>query len=272
MITKKKYKVTAKNADKYKLYEESVQNVDFEIEFYTSMFKKYSKREGRLLREDFSATAKISQEWVKKNKQNVAYAIDLDKKILDYAKEIARTELTQDQGDRVNYIIANSQTYSMSNVDIISACNFSYWVFKSRVELKKYFTNSYKSLAKDGLLILDAFGGYEAHQELEERTKYKDFTYVWDQHKFNPITNDITCYIHFEFNDKSAIRKAFAYEWRLWSLPEITECLKESGFNNVDIFMQGWDYKKDEETDDFYKTKECDADPGWLAYIIASKR
>ena len=36
--------------------------------------------------------------------------------------------------------------------------------------------------------------------------------------------------------------------------------------------MQGWDEEENEETDDFYKTKTCDADPGWLAYIIATKK
>ena len=143
---------------------------------------------------------------------------------------------------------------------------------KNRIDLIKYFKNSHKCLKNDGILILDAFGGYEAHQELEERTKYKDFTYVWDQHAFNPITNDLKCFIHFEFKDKSSINKAFIYDWRLWSLPEIKECLLESGFKQVDIYMQGWDDEKDEETDDFYKTKTCDADPGWLAYIIATKQ
>ena len=39
----------------------------------------------------------------------------------------------------------------------------------------------------------------------------------------------------------------------------------------VDIYMQGWDDEKDEESDKFYKTKDCDADPGWIAYIIAIK-
>tara|TARA_B100000927_G_scaffold185545_1_gene149418 strand:- start:101 stop:262 length:162 start_codon:yes stop_codon:yes gene_type:complete len=52
---------------------------------------------------------------------------------------------------------------------------------------------------------------------------------------------------------------------------EIKECLNESGFKSVDFYMQGWDEKKNEETERFYKTKKCDADPGWLAYIIAKK-
>ena len=99
----KKLKITARNADKYKLYEEAVQNVDFEVDFYASMFKKYSKRQCNILREDFSASAKISQEWVKKNKNNISYAIDLDKKILDYAKNIASQELDSDQFSRIKH-------------------------------------------------------------------------------------------------------------------------------------------------------------------------
>ena len=67
------------------------------------------------------------------------------------------------------------------------------------------------------------------------------------------------------------LKKAFKYNWRLWSLPEITECIKSAGFKTVDIYMQGWDDEKNEESDKFYKTKDCDADPGWIAYIIATK-
>ena len=81
----------------------------------------------------------------------------------------------------------------------------------------------------------------------------------------------MTCYIHFEFKDGSYIKKAFEYNWRLWSLPEIRECLLESGFKSIDIYMQGWDDEKEEETEEFSKMTSCDADPGWIAYIIASK-
>jgi hypothetical protein len=35
--------------------------------------------------------------------------------------------------------------------------------------------------------------------------------------------------------------------------------------------MQGWDDEKEEETEEFSKMTSCDADPGWIAYIIASK-
>ena len=267
----KKLKLTAKTANKYDLYEQSVQNVDFEVEFISKTFKKYNKSECTTLREDFCASAKISSAWVKSNPKTISYAIDLDDDILRFAKKEFAGSLEKHQLSRVKLIKGNSLTKKTPKVDCVSAFNFSYWVFQDRKDLVKYFKNAYTNLNSKGLLMLDAFGGYEAHQELEEKTKYKDFTYCWDQYSFNPITNSITCYIHFEFNDGSIMKKAFEYNWRLWSLPEIRECLVEAGFKSIDVYMQGWDDKKNEETEKFYKMTKCDADPGWVAYIVASK-
>ena len=33
----------------------------------------------------------------------------------------------------------------------------------------------------------------------------------------------------------------------------------------------GWDNEKDEETERFYKVTKCDADPAWVAYLVARK-
>ena len=41
----------------------------------------------------------------------------------------------------------------------------------------------------------------------------------------NPITHATTCHIHFKFPDGSKLKKAFTYEWRLWTAPEIRELL-----------------------------------------------
>ncbi|MBS83334.1 MAG: SAM-dependent methyltransferase [Gammaproteobacteria bacterium] len=265
---KRKYQLTAKNADIYDLYEQSVQSVEFEVEFINKMFKRYNRGICLDIREDFCSSAFISTEWVKAKNKN-AYAVDIDKSALKIAHEKAKNRISKEQLNRLFLIKGNSLNVKLKKVNCILATNFSYWVFKERESLKKYFFNTYNNLKKNGIFILDAFGGYEAHQELEEKTKHKNFTYVWDQSSFNPINNDLTCYIHFEFNDGSKINKAFKYDWRLWSLPEITECLKAAGFKQVDIYMQGWDKKKDEESDKFYCVKKCDADAGWIAYIVA---
>ena len=81
---KKKSKLNSTNADKYDLYEKSVQSVEFEVQFIDKMFRKYNRGKCLDIREDFCATASISAEWVKHNKNKKAYAIDLDRKILSH--------------------------------------------------------------------------------------------------------------------------------------------------------------------------------------------
>ena len=178
---KKKSYLTAKTANKYDLYEESVQNVDFEIEFISKIFKRKNKTICRSIREDFCASAKISSAWVQNKVNNIAYAVDLDQKILDFAKKTFESSMSKDELKRIKLMKGDSKLMQTPKVDCVSAFNFSYWVFKERVDLIKYFKNAYKNLKTNGLLMLDAFGGYEAHQELEERTDHKKFTYCWDQ-------------------------------------------------------------------------------------------
>tara|TARA_Y100000768_G_scaffold168102_1_gene125871 strand:- start:234 stop:1040 length:807 start_codon:yes stop_codon:yes gene_type:complete len=267
----KKKKLSARNADINRLYEESVQCTEFEVSFINKLFKKYNNSKCKSLREDFCASALISAEWVQHNKSNTAIAVDLDRNMIKEAKKTSLSRLTIEEQKRMKICYGDSSKYSDDRVDCVLATNFSYFVFKERKRLINYFKHVHKQLRNKGILMLDAFGGYEAHQLLEERTKHKNFTYVWDQSSFNPITHEIKCYIHFEFPDKTKIMRAFEYNWRLWTLPEIQECLSEAGFKRIDIYMQGWDDKKNEETERFYKVRKCDADPAWVAYIAARK-
>ncbi len=267
----KKKKLLARNVNKNRLYEESVQCTDFEVNFIKKIYKKYNGARCHLLREDFCASALISSEWVKDHKQNISFCIDLDKKMISEAKKTRKARLNEKQQKRMNIFYGNSASFNSDKVDCVLAANFSYYVFKERKLLIKYFKHAKNQLKSKGIFMLDAFGGYEAHQLLEERTKHKGFTYVWDQSSFNPVNHDLKCFIHFEFSDKSSIKRAFVYDWRLWTLPEIKDCLHEAGFKKIDIYMQGWDEENDEESDKFYKVTKCDADPAWIAYIVARK-
>ncbi len=95
--------------------------------------------------------------------------------------------------------------------------------------MRAYFEKVKKGLTKDGVFLLDAYGGWESHQPQIERSKKGGFTYVWDQHKYDPITHSIENHIHFEFPDGTKQHRAFSYYWRFWSLPELTELLTEAG-------------------------------------------
>jgi hypothetical protein len=149
--------------------------------------------------------------------------------------------------------------------------NFSYQIFKTRATLKEYFQNAYKQLVEDGIFFIDAFGGYEAFREMEESTQYDNFTYIWDQHSYNPINGHITCIIHFRFPDGSKLKRAFVYDWRLWTLPEIRELLIEAGFSRVLVYWEGTDKKTGDGNDEYLPTEDGQADAGWICYLTAEK-
>jgi hypothetical protein len=78
------------------------------------------------------------------------------------------------------------------------------------------------------------------------------------------------CHIHFKFPDGSKIKKAFTYEWRIWSLPEIRELLLEAGFKSARIYWEGED-EDGEGNGEFTETETGDADLAWVSYIVAEK-
>jgi SAM-dependent methyltransferase len=261
----------AEQADKHVLYEESVQNVEFEIDFVVNTFKQIRDREPRLLREDFCGTANAACEWVRRHEENTAVGVDLDGDVLAWGREHHIARLKPQQAARVSLLKQNVLDVKTEPADAVLAMNFSYWCFKTRPLLLEYFRKVRAALKDDGIFFMDAFGGYEAYQELEEETEYDEFTYVWDQAKYNPYNGHMTACIHFDFPDGSSLKQAFTYDWRVWSLPELRELLEEAGFRKVTVYEQGWDEELDEETDEFLATEEMDADPGWVIYITAEK-
>jgi len=259
----------ADKADKHKLYEQSVQNVESEIDFVDDTFKSLRNRDAVTLREDFCGTANTSCEWICRRDMNKAFGVDLDPDVLEWGRNNNISSLTKEQIERLQLLNENVMQVDVQPVDIVLAMNFSYWIFKDRPTMISYFKCVHNSLVDDGIFFLDAFGGYEAYQEMKESTENVGFTYVWDQASYNPVTGHCTCKIHFKFKDGSKLKNAFTYEWRLWSLPELTEMLTEAGFKPT-VYWEGTD-EDDEGNGVFTATTEGEADAGWIAYIVAEK-
>ncbi|WP_078118956.1 class I SAM-dependent methyltransferase [Thiosocius teredinicola] len=264
----------ASTADRHHLYELSVQCAEAEIDFVDETFRKLKKRRAKLLREDFCGTANVCCEWVKRGDKREAIGVDLDPEVLDWGRKNNLSKLTKKQRQRITLLEKNVLNVKTAKPDIISAMNFSYWLLKERQNLKQYFKSVHSSLQDDGIFFLDCYGGYDSHKEIVEEREIDDdgdgFTYIWEQTSFNPIDHELHCTISFAFPDGSEMNKAFSYEWRLWSLPEVRELLEECGFSRVTVYWQGWD--KDGEPDgDFKPAKRADADAGWIAYLTAEK-
>ena len=61
----KKRPTMAETADIHELYEESVQNVENEIEFISTTFEEIRGRKALVFREDFCGTASAACQWVR---------------------------------------------------------------------------------------------------------------------------------------------------------------------------------------------------------------
>lgn len=260
------------NADKHLLYQQSVQEPVADVYFLRRAYKQTFNKKPVILREDFCGTAAVCAEWVRKAKDAQAYGVDLDQPTLDWGKTHNVGTLTEEQQERVHLLNGDVRTAETPKADVIAAENFSYCIFKTRDSLRAYFKAVYENLSDQGILVCDLFGGYESiEDERQEETEHDDFTYVWDQAKFNPITHDAVFHIHFKFPDNSRIQRAFTYEWRLWTIPEVRELMIEAGFDRADVYWEESDDKSGEGTGKFIKTDDGESDPAWIAYIVGVK-
>ena len=262
----------AETADIHELYELSVQNVENEIEFLQTTFKSLTGRTAYLFREDFCGTASASCQWVRQGGEFQAIGVDIDPKVLEWGRKNRVAKLDTEDQARVSLIESDVMTVETPKVDLLAAFNFSYFIFDTRDKIRDYFKRAYEATKDDGVFFCDMFGGPEAQEETREKTKHKKhgFTYVWHQAEFHPITHYIRCHIHFRFKDGSKIKKAFTYEWRLWTAPELRELLLEAGFRKATVYWEGED-EDGEGNGEFAPDEKGEADLAWIAYIVAEK-
>jgi cyclopropane fatty-acyl-phospholipid synthase-like methyltransferase len=265
----KKRRGRAQRADRYELYEKSVQEPDADVALMRRIFKNHFGRPPRLLREDFCGTAVFACEWVKRHAENRAWAIDLDPVPLEWGQRQHLAKLRPEQAARIKLIQGDVLDVGHRKVDVTVAFNFSYFLFRTRDELRGYFDKARNTLQAEGLLLLDAYGGADSQRTQMERRKQKGFTYLWDQHSFDPISHSVTNFIHFEFSDGSRLRRAFRYDWRLWTLPEIRELLMEAGFRKTEVYWEGTEEETGEGNGIFRQRERAPDDPAWIAYIAA---
>ena len=268
----RKKKTMAELADRHVLYEKSVQDVAAEYKFLSKTFRKLRGRRPRTVREDFCGTASMCCEWVSRSKKNTAIGVDIDPDVLAWGRKHNLSRLKPDARLRISLLEEDvCQVKTAKPVDVVLAMNFSYQLFKTRKQLGNYFKEVRKGLDNDGILFMDAFGGYEAYQDIREKRKFKGFKYIWEHVSYNPIDGSMLCHIHFAFPDGSKLKKAFTYDWRLWSLPELCELLEEAGFSKVAVYWEETDPKTGDGTGVYSPATVGDADPGWVCFLVAEK-
>ncbi|CAM8889263.1 unnamed protein product [Rhodiola kirilowii] len=163
--------------------------------------------------------------------------------------------------------------------DIICAFNYSCCCLHKRGELVTYFRHVIEALSKrGGIFVMDLYGGTSSECGLKLQRKFPNFTYIWEQEEFDIVQRKTRISLHFHLKkQQKKIRHAFSYSWRLWSLPEIKDCMEEAGFQSVHFWMrqmpdtenskitEGFGVGRDLKYEEVTKFEQQDA---WNAYIV----
>lgn len=255
--------------NKYALYEEAVQSPERDIPWLVSVYQQTFNREPRVLREDFCGTFKLASEWVKQDSRNHAICLDLDPEPLAYGKR-------KNSARGLKAMRKNVLSVTSPKADVIIAFNFSFFIFKTREALVEYFRYCRRSLKRQGMLMLEMAGGPGMIQKTKEtKTIYSHggkpkFTYVWEQKSFNPINHEAHYAIHFRFPGGKMHKDAFTYDWRIWTIPEVRDALRDAGFQESGAY---WEFlHKRDRTTEFLRSEEGDNDWSWLAFVAGIKR
>ncbi|CAM8897959.1 unnamed protein product [Rhodiola kirilowii] len=129
-----------------------------------------------------------------------------------------------------------------------------------------------------GIFVMDLYGGTSSECGLKLQRKFPNFTYIWEQEEFDIVQRKTRISLHFHLKkQQKKIRHAFSYSWRLWSLPEIKDCMEEAGFQSVHFWMrqmpdtenskitEGFGVGRDLKYEEVTKFEQQDA---WNAYIV----
>lgn len=260
----------AAQADRHALYERAVQDPDGDVKFFVRTYRKLKGHDPVSMREDFCGTAALCAAWARSAPERTAIGVDLSQSTMDWGTRRHLAPAGREVASRVTLMNADVRSVKRPKVDLACALNFSYYCFKERSTLLEYFQTVHAGLNRDGVFLLDMLGGTEAILEGSTDNDHGDFIYRWEQAKFDALSHDFQCHIHFLFPDGSKILRAFSYDWRLWMAPELRDLLLEAGFSRVHMYWE----KTDAEglgTGVFYEPDYVENQEIWWTYIAAER-
>lgn len=210
--------------DRHFLYERCVQAP----ELLVPLLRRLHGGAPRVLGEDFCGTAALAREWLRSDPQAHAIAVDHDAEALAGARGTPRLELVHADVRAVDV-----------RCDVLFVGNFSIGELGSRDELLSYLRHARARLAPGGVLVCDTYGGAGAWRTgaVERRHWIAPgvcVRYLWEQRTADPLTARVENALSFRVEEAGEIvaelTDAFVYRWRLWSVPELADALRESGF------------------------------------------
>lgn len=200
--------------------------------------------EARTLAEDFAGSAALSRHWVARSPKARAVAVDIDPVPLARAAGVPR--LVARRAD----VLANlaRPVAPRDRADIVFVGNFSIGEIHDRKRLVAYLRRARLRLRPAGVFVCDLYAGQSAfrtgavqrvHATPDGRYRVR---YTWQQRLADPLTGLVENALHFRVEHTGEIVQeltdAFVYRWRLWSVPELRDALREAGFARTEVFGQ----------------------------------
>jgi len=258
--------------NKYYLYEQSVQSPEAHIELLAQICTEMGHARARRMREDFCGTGALSCRWVESHPENIAVGLDLDPEPLAYGKKVNVGALLPSQRKRVRLLRSNVLAPEKGKYDLIVAANFSFFIFKERATLLKYFQKVRSNLVRGGVFTLEMAGGPGMiTKSRENRTiaipRAGKVVYTWHQREFDPITHDALYSIHFKLPNGRKMNHVFEYDWRLWTIPEVRDLLHEAGFKKSAVYWEKED-KRGRGTGEYERAENGDNSFAWIAQVV----
>ncbi|MBU6376527.1 MAG: class I SAM-dependent methyltransferase [Bdellovibrionales bacterium] len=258
--------------NKFYLYEQSVQSPEAHIELLAQICTEMGHSRARRMREDFCGTGALSCHWVAAHPENTAVGLDLDPEPLAYGKKVNVRALSQSQKRRVNLLRSDVLSPAKGSFDLVVAANFSFFIFKERITLLNYFKKVRSSLVRGGIFTLEMAGGPGMIARGRERRtisipRVGKVVYTWHQRKFDAVTHDALYSIHFTLPDGRKMSHVFEYDWRLWTIPEVRDLLKEAGFSRSAVYWEKED-KHGRGTGEYECVKNGDNSFAWIAQVV----
>ncbi|XP_077241247.1 uncharacterized protein LOC143881833 [Tasmannia lanceolata] len=197
------------------------------------------------------------------------------------AEEVIESQSTNQAstGNSIDYEV-KKKSCSLPARDIVCAFNYSCCCLQRRKDLILYFKHTLGTLSrKGGIFVMDLYGGTSSECKLRLKRRFSSFTYVWEQAEFDIINRTTRISLHFHLGKKQqTLRHAFSYNWRLWSLPEIKDCLEEAGFRSVHFWIREMpDTRESENSEEFdvgrdvkyEEVSSFEQQDAWNAYVVA---
>lgn len=224
-----------------------------------------AKQTALLLREDFAGSAALAEAWCMSHPERQAIAID------HHGPTIRWAERRRGDLDDLHLIEADVMDFTQPRVDVVAALNFSTFIYHTPDAMLAYLRHARKCLRPGGQLILDAYGGPGAQRPGTQTRPADGFTYHWEQRSFDPLTHRTDCRVHFTLGgtpgsqgSRRELKSAFRYDWRLWTLPELTSLMGKAGFGDVAVWTANRAGK-------ITRARKMPAAEDWVAYVVGTR-